>query len=105
MAYKNLYSQPLHTVWPVYFPPYCVGFPCHTSVWLRKISLSDGKKPRPSGILRLGIQVLNLFSIEKELTDFDWISWLFFILMCNITAQKIITWQKEGLSYPKIAVM
>ena len=42
---------------------------------------------------------------EQELTDFDWISWLFFILMCNITAQKIITWQKEGLSYPKIAVM
>ena len=50
---KNLYSQPLHTVWPVFFPPYCVGFPCHTSVWLRKISLFDVKKPRPSGILRL----------------------------------------------------
>ncbi len=50
---ENLYSQPLHAVWPVFFSPYCVDFPCHTSVWLRKISLPDGKNPRPSGIPRL----------------------------------------------------
>ena len=50
---KKLYSQPYDAIWLGLFPPCCIGFPCHTSVWLRKISLSDGKKPRPSGILRL----------------------------------------------------
>jgi hypothetical protein len=27
--YKNLYSQPLNAVWPVFFPPYCIVFPCN----------------------------------------------------------------------------
>ena len=35
------------------YPAILRRFPLHTSVWQRKISLSDGKKPRPSGILRL----------------------------------------------------
>ena len=51
--YKNLYSQPLNAVWPVFFPPYCVAFPCNPSGLLRKISLSDEKNPRPSSIPRL----------------------------------------------------
>ena len=40
LHYKNLYSQPLNAVWPVFFPPYGI----------RK---TDEKNPRPSGIPRL----------------------------------------------------
>ena len=50
---QYLYSQPLHAVWPVFFPSYCVDFPCNSSGLRQKISLSDEKNPRPSGISRL----------------------------------------------------
>ena len=32
------------------FPPYCVKFSCHTTVWPQKFALSDEKIPSPLGI-------------------------------------------------------
>ena len=50
---ENLYAQPLNAVQSVFFPPYRVDFSCNPSGLLRKISLSDEKNTRLSGIPRL----------------------------------------------------
>ena len=63
MLPKNLYSQPLNAVWPVFFPAYRVDFPCHTSVWLRKLLVCREKSSsiRHPSVMNTG----SYFRMEK----------------------------------------